>query len=127
MRPSTEAMATLWSMMTQWFGQLWTTDRGTTPSQAWRMGLEGLTDGEIERGLAQLARTWRSKFPPSLPEFRQLCRPQLAEPEVEAMDDGELVEHALQLGVTSQGKSRKALENAVRGAQRRRQAMVPLQ
>ena len=42
----------------------------------WVRGLRGMTASEIERGLEScVTRTEANGFPPSLPEFRALCRP----------------------------------------------------
>ena len=56
------------------YGPLWTSRMGTQQQtdemlRVWAEGLHGLTGDEIKQGLASLP-----DMPPSLPQFRHLCR-----------------------------------------------------
>ena len=60
--------------MTETFGHAWTSSYGIEPSAAWVDGLADMTLDDVRRGL-QAVRDWAERFPPTLPQFRELCRP----------------------------------------------------
>lgn len=70
----------LFSRMTELYGQKWLDYLGLAggleaASKAWSLGLSGLSADELRRGL-DLCLTRNNPWPPTLPEFRGLCRPQ---------------------------------------------------
>lgn len=63
------------------YGHKWSSQYGQSRSamDTWQRGLKDLTRDELGTGLrALLSRA--DPWPPSLPEFRQLCRPPAPEP-----------------------------------------------
>lgn len=60
--------------MTDLFGHRWASAYGPEPSETWAVGLEDLSDGELRAGLAACL-SWTEDWPPTLPQFRALCRP----------------------------------------------------
>jgi len=73
----------LWRGMSHVYGHRWTAQYGPlpppgvprTPAQAaWARGLAGLAAPDLDRGLARVERG-DAPWPPTLPEFRALCRP----------------------------------------------------
>ena len=72
---TTEELTVLvWRMMGELYGALWTSGYGSTPTDAWRATLSGLTPSEVKAGLRATAETGE-RFPPSAPQFRARCRP----------------------------------------------------
>lgn len=70
-------MVTLWTRMEEIYPHRWSSKLGEPGSSAfetWRQGLAGMTPPQIARGLQQCIERHDS-WPPSLPEFRGLCRP----------------------------------------------------
>ena len=58
--------------MLEMYGHQWASQQGDEPNDTWARGLCDLSEGQFGMGLsALLARG--SVWPPSLPEFRQLC------------------------------------------------------
>lgn len=80
------AMATLWTRMGQIYGHRWFSaygeyaqadGRATNTVETWRKGLAGITPEQVAAGLeACLAQG--AEWPPTLPEFRKLCKPTAA-------------------------------------------------
>ena len=66
----------LFQKMEDRYGDLWATRYGSFPrsrvKQTWAEDLGDLTGEEVARGVAACR---SAKFPPTLPEFRALCRP----------------------------------------------------
>lgn len=65
----------LWLRMAQMFGHRWASSYGAADRGGmWRKGLDGLTQADVAIGLRacmEAAMDW----PPTLPQFRALCRP----------------------------------------------------
>lgn len=59
--------------MTEMYGGMWTNAQGDEPNETWFLGLQDLEPEQIKRGLESL-RDSAKPFPPSLPEFRGLCK-----------------------------------------------------
>lgn len=60
--------------MTGIFGQRWLSSYGVEPSETWLAGLIDMEPGELQIGLVACL-SWESDWPPTLPQFRALCRP----------------------------------------------------
>lgn len=56
------------------FGHKWVSSYGAMPSETWLAGLIDMTPRELQTGLVS-ALTWEQEWPPTLPQFRALCRP----------------------------------------------------
>ena len=56
------------------FGHRWISSYGTEPSETWLAGLVDMTPEELRTGLVACM-TWEPEWPPTLPQFRKLCRP----------------------------------------------------
>lgn len=67
-------LETLWLKMTETYGHRWTANFGTkaSPDHAWAKHLSGITGQQIANGLGALTERG-DPWPPSAPEFRQLC------------------------------------------------------
>lgn len=74
-------MARLWVRLGEIYGHKWASQYGQsrTAMDTWQRGLRDLTREEISAGLRALL-TRDDTWPPSLPEFRQLCRPPAPDP-----------------------------------------------
>ena len=59
--------------MTAMFGHSWVSAYGAEPSDTWLAGLIDMTEEEIRTGLVACL-TWEDRWPPTLPQFRALCR-----------------------------------------------------
>jgi hypothetical protein len=73
---SDQAMVTLWTRMEEIYPHRWVSKLGEPGSSAfetWRQGLAGITPEQLRRGLQQCLQR-RDGWPPTLPEFRGLCR-----------------------------------------------------
>lgn len=74
--------------MREMFGTKFYSIYGKTPSETWEATLSRMTDEQCARGMEALLRV-PGDFPPTLPQFVQLCDPgkslSLAEAEREAM------------------------------------------
>ena len=68
----------LWQHMGACFGHKWTSSFGMVPSETWLAGLVDMTPTELQTGLVACL-TWESEWPPTLPQFRGLCRPRREE------------------------------------------------
>lgn len=65
----------LWLRMTEMFGVRWTKQYGERDSDGfWARGLADMQPEELKAGLAAVLDSG-AIWPPSLPEFRKLCRP----------------------------------------------------
>lgn len=69
---SEKVIERLWSHMAMIYGHRWSTQYGTSPPAAWRLGLAELSADEIKRGMDACVTTGDG-WPPNLPEFRKLC------------------------------------------------------
>ncbi len=70
--PPNHPLWELWTRLSEMYGHTWSSQQGDKPNDTWLRGLQDLTPAQYGAGLrACLART--SPFPPTLPEFRQLC------------------------------------------------------
>lgn len=69
----------LWLRMTEAFGHKWTSSFGERPTKTWTDGLNDMTVADLKRGLVSL-KMWQedSGWPPTLLQFRELCRPHSA-------------------------------------------------
>lgn len=69
----------LWQRMADAFGHKWTSSYGYRPNQAWKDGLSDMTTDDIKTGLASL-KNWTDDegWPPTLLQFRDLCKPNSA-------------------------------------------------
>jgi hypothetical protein len=56
------------------FGHRWISSYGAEPSSTWLAGLVDMTPEELRTGLVACL-TWEPVWPPTLPQFRKLCRP----------------------------------------------------
>lgn len=56
------------------FGHRWISSYGAEPSETWLAGLVDMTPEELRTGLVACM-TWEPEWPPTLPQFRKLCRP----------------------------------------------------
>jgi hypothetical protein len=74
-------MSRLWARLAEIYGHRWVSQYGDSHGamDTWQRGLRDLTRVEISNGLRALL-TRQDNWPPSLPEFRQLCRPPAPEP-----------------------------------------------
>lgn len=64
----------LWQHMSATFGHKWISSYGAMPSETWLAGLVDMTPEELRTGLVACM-TWEQEWPPTLPQFRTLCRP----------------------------------------------------
>ena len=62
-----------WLRMTEMYGGMWTNAQGDEPNETWWLGLRDLKPEQIKKGIESL-RDSAKPFPPSLPEFRGLCK-----------------------------------------------------
>lgn len=69
-----KVISRLWQRMQQMYGHSWHSAYGATDDGTWAVGLADFTAEEIGLGLRRCLDR-NSSFPPSLPEFRALCRP----------------------------------------------------
>lgn len=80
-------MLTLWTRMNEIYGHRWAGSFGpfrvrgriSGVAETWRKGLAGLNSADIARGLRECLDTGEA-WPPSLPEFRAMCRPRARVP-----------------------------------------------
>lgn len=63
----------LWERMTAMYGHKWVSAHGACDDGTWAAGLHGLTAEEIAQGLT-LCLKREDVWPPSLPEFRAMCK-----------------------------------------------------
>jgi len=65
--------------MTEIFGHKWTANFGKEPNPSWVSGLSDMTTEDIQRGISSLV-NWKDEggWPPTLLQFRELCRPHAA-------------------------------------------------
>ena len=68
----------LWEHMSATFGHKWISSYGVAPSETWLAGLIDMTPEELKTGLLTCL-TWEQEWPPTLPQFRNLCRPRKEE------------------------------------------------
>ncbi len=64
----------MWVAMTEMYGTRWTSQYGDEPLPAWRAGLSDLSASQIGAGI-MACRNSGNEWPPSLPEFRALAKP----------------------------------------------------
>lgn len=70
----------IWERMTAMYGHRWVSAHGERDDGTWSAGLGDVTGDEIAHGLsACLSR--EDPWPPSLPEFRAMCKPPVIRPE----------------------------------------------
>ncbi len=75
----------LWLRMAQMYGYRWSRSYGKADRGGmWRKGLDGLTTADLAVGL-QACMDAALEWPPTLPQFRALCRPPRQRRENEAM------------------------------------------
>ena len=75
------AMSRLWARLAEIYGHRWVSQYGDSHGamDTWQRGLRDLTRDEISAGLRALL-TRDDAWPPSLPEFLQLCRKPIPDP-----------------------------------------------
>lgn len=56
------------------FGHTWLRDQGDEPNDTWVRGLSDLSSTDLGTGLIACRDSGKT-FPPTLPEFRAMCRP----------------------------------------------------
>jgi hypothetical protein len=56
------------------FGHTWLRDQGDEPNDTWIRGLSDLSPADLGCGLIACRDSGKT-FPPTLPEFRSMCRP----------------------------------------------------
>ncbi len=71
-------MDKLWMRMAKIYGHRWTASFGDSDDGTWAKGLRGLTGEQIALGLSRCVERGEA-WPPTLPEFRALCTPSLAD------------------------------------------------
>lgn len=65
----------IWQRMTDIYGHKWTSGYGDCDKDGtWAMGLADMTNAELRAGFVACVKR-SDPWPPSLPEFRSLCRP----------------------------------------------------
>ena len=64
--------------MTEMYGHRWTASFGDSPSEKWAHFVDRADDAMLTRGLSALVKRG-DDWPPSLPEFIRLCRPEKRE------------------------------------------------
>lgn len=70
---SSPVLDRFWLRMTEMYGGMWTNAQGDEPNETWYLGLKDLNTEQIKKGLMEL-RDSAKPFPPTLPEFRGLCK-----------------------------------------------------
>jgi len=65
-------MDILWERLTEIYGHKWTSSYGEIPNKTWINGLLFIDPENIKKGLTELLKN-KSEWPPSLPEFINLC------------------------------------------------------
>lgn len=76
-RPSAltdEHIARLWIRMARMFGHKWISAYGETDDGTWLKGLSDLTPEQIAHGIGECLKQ-RDPWPPTLPEFRAMAKP----------------------------------------------------
>lgn len=73
-KENSKAIEALWQMMGSMFGHKWISSFGAEvdPDKVWQATLRGVTPEQIKQGLAKLSASG-NQWPPSAPEFRELC------------------------------------------------------
>lgn len=68
-------MVAMWQRMSDLFGTPWQTNYGgvNDPTiKTWGRGLADFTEDQLARGI-KACENWAERFPPNLPQFKQLC------------------------------------------------------
>lgn len=68
-------MVALWKKMRESFGGTWTREYGDIDGEAiwlWQRSLAMFTPNQLARGIKS-AQEWTGRFPPNLPQFKDLC------------------------------------------------------
>lgn len=101
----------IWERMSQIFGHKWSSSFGAEPSETWLAGLIDMTEEEIRTGLVACL-NWAEEWPPTLPQFRSLCRPRREEAHkvfIALPDSPENRERRLQAGKSAIASIRESL------------------
>lgn len=64
----------LWLRMTRCYGHKWTSAYGETDDGTWQKGLVDLTPEQIAHGIGECLKR-HDPWPPTLPEFRAMAKP----------------------------------------------------
>lgn len=97
---SDKAISRIWEKMSAIYGHRWVSSYGlhvddagnmTQAAETWRLGLEGLSHEQLASGFSALL-TAGMEWPPTLPEFRELC--------LQSGSDAPLLEEVVQMLVT---------------------------
>lgn len=78
-------MANLWRRMTELYGHKFTSAYGDEPNDTWARALAHTTGRQIANGLQACFRR-EDNWPPTLPEFVEMCRPRRQLPEFPALE-----------------------------------------
>lgn len=79
--PESERVATVfWTRMASLYGHKWASQYGSSPDELWTKALTTLGSDAIRRGLEACVVSGDA-WPPSLPEFMAMCKPQKRENE----------------------------------------------
>lgn len=68
-----DLIAAIWRGMASIYGKAWAQYDTDDARQMWAMGLRRLTRQMVIEGMTRLRDQHTGKFPPNLPEFRELC------------------------------------------------------
>lgn len=68
-------MAELWSRMIEMYGHKFTSSFGEVPSDTWSRALSGCSAEDLAQGI-RACFTRQDTWPPTLPEFVEMCRAQ---------------------------------------------------
>jgi len=71
------------------FGHTWLRDQGDEPNDTWVRGLADLSTADLGIGLTACRDSGKS-FPPGLPEFRAMCKPNYGMTAMEAASHREI-------------------------------------
>lgn len=80
----------LWYRMAGIFGHKWVSSYGETPSDTWLAALSHLSPDQLLEGILRCLR-WPDKWPPTLPEFIELCEQGKKEFYVAKVEDPDVV------------------------------------
>lgn len=75
---------TVWSAMTQMYGDAWVKKHGEEPTEIWRKLLSTMSEEQIKKGLRATFDSG-NEFPPSLPRFAEYCKGAPSLPEAKAL------------------------------------------
>lgn len=102
---SDERTERLWKRMARIYGYKWSSQYGVEDDGTWSVGLRDLTEDEVFNGLEACMKA-TGEWPPALPEFRRLCRPERRENEaMYRLPPGRQLPHLLSDEARAQGRA----------------------